>query len=152
MRLCQGELHKWGKANQVSFDPTNESKHILALSGGEGRNFKLLGVPFDHALSIRDAVVEMATDAAWTIASIVRSARFFTDGELVNLYKSKLLSYFEFTTAAISHACDTVLAPLNQFQNRFLRDFVYRLKMRYSSSTWRLHKADAIWPCWGCFI
>ena len=39
MRLCQRELHKWGKANQVSFDPTTESQHILELSGGEGRNF-----------------------------------------------------------------------------------------------------------------
>ena len=86
------------------------------------RNVRLLGVPFDHALSVRDAVVEMVTDAAWKIASIVRSARFFTDGELVNLYKSQLLSYFEYRTAAIYHACDTVLAPLNQFQNRFLRE------------------------------
>ena len=66
--------------------------------------------------------MEMVTDAAWKIASIVRSARFFTDGELVNLYKSQLLSYFEYRTAAIYHACDTVLAPLNQFQNRFLRE------------------------------
>ena len=101
---------------------------------------------------MRDAVVEMVTDGAWKIACIVRSARFFTDGELVNLYKSQLLSYFEFNTVAISHACDTVLARLNQFQNILLMDFVYRLKMRYSTLTWRLYKADAIWPCWGCFI
>ena len=71
---------------------------------------------------MRDAVAEMFTDAAWKIASIVRSARFFTDGELVNLYKSQLLSYFECSTAAIYHACDTVLAPLDQFQNRCLRE------------------------------
>ena len=24
--------------------------------------------------------------------------------------------------------------------------------MRYSTSTWRLYKAGAIWPCWGYFI
>ena len=35
MHSCQGELHKWGTANQVSFDPTKESKHILALHGWE---------------------------------------------------------------------------------------------------------------------
>ena len=52
------------KANQVSFDPTQESQHILALSGGEVRNFQFLGVPFDYALSMRDAVAEMVTDAA----------------------------------------------------------------------------------------
>ena len=49
MRLCQEGLHKWGKANHVSFDPTKESQHILALSGGENRNFRLFGIPFDHA-------------------------------------------------------------------------------------------------------
>ena len=31
MDQCQRELHKCGKANQVSFDPAKESKHILAF-------------------------------------------------------------------------------------------------------------------------
>ena len=88
MRNCQREVHKWGKANQVSFDPSKESMHVLALHGGEGPNFRLLGVPFDHALSMRDAVVELVSEATWKMASILRTARFFTDSELVNLYKS----------------------------------------------------------------
>ena len=91
--------------------------HVLALHGGEGPNFRLLGVPFDHALSMRDAVVELVSEATWKMASILRTARFFTDGELVNLYKSQLLSYLEYRTAAIYHACDTVLAHLEKFQN-----------------------------------
>ena len=117
---CQSELHKWGKANQVSFDPAKESQHILALTGGEGMNFKLLGIPFDNALTMRDAVVELVSEASWKLASILRSGRFFTDGELVTLYKSQLLSYLEYRTAAIYHACNTVLAPLDSFQDRFL--------------------------------
>lgn len=36
MRRCQQELHKRGKANQVSFDPSKESTHVLALHGSEG--------------------------------------------------------------------------------------------------------------------
>ena len=56
-------MHKWGKTNQVSFDPAKESKHILALNGGEGQNFRLLGVPFDHALTMRDAVVDLVFEA-----------------------------------------------------------------------------------------
>ena len=122
MRQCQGELHKWGRANQVVFDPSKESMHVLALHGGEGPNFRLLGVPFDHALSMSDAVTELVSEAAWKMASILRTARFFTDGELVNLYKSQLLSYLEYRTAAIYHACDTVLAPLDAFQQKFLRE------------------------------
>ena len=101
MRRCQQELHKWGRANQVSFDPSKESMHVLALNGGEGPNFRLLGVPFDHALSMTDAVTELVSDATWKMASIIRTARFFTDGELVNLYKSQLLSYLEYRIAAI---------------------------------------------------
>ena len=104
------------------FDPGKESMHVLALHGGEGPNFRLLGVPFDHALSMSDAVTELVSEAAWKMASILRTARFFTDGELVNLYKSQLLSYLEYRTAAIYHACDTVLAHLDAFQQQFLRE------------------------------
>ena len=56
------------------------------------------------------------------MASIFRTVRFFTDGELVNLSKSQLLSYLEYRTAAIYHACNTVLAPLDAFQSRFLSE------------------------------
>ena len=27
---CQAEIHKWGRANQVEFDPGKESKHVLS--------------------------------------------------------------------------------------------------------------------------
>ena len=122
MERCQKELHKWGRANQVTFDPSKESMHILALHGGKGSNFRLLGVPFDHALSMKDAVLEMVGEATWKMAAILRTGIFLTDGELVNLYKSQLISYLEYRTAAIYHACNTVLAPLDSFQERFLSE------------------------------
>ena len=61
-------MYKWGTANQMSFDHAKEANHILALNGGEGFNFKLLGVPFDYALSMRDAVVELVSEAGWKMA------------------------------------------------------------------------------------
>ena len=122
MKKCQLELHKWGRANQVSFDASKESMHVLAVQGGEGANFRLLGVPFDNALSMRDAVIELVGECTWKMASILRTARFFTDGELVNLYKSQLLSYVEYRTPAIYHACDSILAPLDKFQDKFLAE------------------------------
>ena len=64
MRHCQSEFHKWGRANQVNFDPRKESMHVLALHGGEGPNFPLLGVPFDNALSMRGAVAELVGEAS----------------------------------------------------------------------------------------
>ena len=41
---------------------------------------------------------------------------------MVGLYTSKLLSYIEYRTAAIFHACDTHLARIDSIQDRFLSD------------------------------
>ena len=54
------------------------------------------------------------------MTAILGSGRFFTDAEFVNFYKSQLLSYLEYRTPAIYHACDNTLAPLKQFQDKFL--------------------------------
>ena len=50
------------------------------------------------------------------------AAIFFTDVELVNVYNNQLLPYLEYRTAAIYNACGITLAPLDKFQNRFLRE------------------------------
>ena len=42
----------------MKFDHANKSTDILALNDCEGFIFKWLGVPFDHALSMRDAILE----------------------------------------------------------------------------------------------
>ena len=47
MENVQQELHRWGAANQVSFDADKESKHVLSRSEPFGADFKLLGVVFD---------------------------------------------------------------------------------------------------------
>ena len=46
-RLCQEELHQWGKANQVTFEASKESCHIVSKSEPFGKDFKLLGITFD---------------------------------------------------------------------------------------------------------
>ena len=35
-KKCQTELHKWRKANQVSFDPAKESVHIVSRAQPHG--------------------------------------------------------------------------------------------------------------------
>ena len=37
-RNCQRKLHTWERANQVCFDSTKESLHVLARAGGQGGN------------------------------------------------------------------------------------------------------------------
>ena len=53
---CQKNLHPWGKANQVAFDPAKESFHVVASAKGVGNNFRLLGVLFDVELKMGSAL------------------------------------------------------------------------------------------------
>ena len=46
MGACQRDFHKWGRANQVTFDPSKESTHILSRGNPSGEPFDLLGVRF----------------------------------------------------------------------------------------------------------
>ena len=123
MQECQENLHKWGRANQVAFDPSKESKHILATCGrGSGGPFTLLGVAFDPRLTMGDAVHDLVANTSWKVASIQRAGRYFTTCELIHLYKSRVLSFVECRTPAIYHACDSHLRRLDAIQTRFLKD------------------------------
>ena len=68
-----------------------------------------------------DAVESCVAAASWRIYSLIRTRRFYCDAELVNLYKSHVLSYIEYRTSAIYHASLSILAPLDALQTRFLR-------------------------------
>jgi len=122
MDNCQVELHKWGAANQVEFDPGKESKHILSLSEPEGDEFKVLGVLFDCQLTMTSAVDEVVTSAGWKMRTLLRTRRFYTSAEMVSLYKANVLPYLEYRTPAIYHGLRDVLARLDRVQTRFLRD------------------------------
>ena len=119
---CQQELHTWGRANQVSFDPAKESSHILSLTSSVGVNFKMLGIIFDGALSMEDAVAEVVTEAGWKLRTLIRTRRYYCDGDLIGLYKAHILSYLEYRTPAIYHGTRDVLVRLDSVQTKFLRD------------------------------
>ena len=82
-KRCQVELHKWGKAKQASFDPAMESVRIVSHAQPHGDSFKLLGVAFDCNLGIQ-------------ATTILRTRRFHEVTRLVQVYKSKILSFVEY--------------------------------------------------------
>ena len=51
---------------------------------------------------------------------ILRTRRFNTGEQLVALYKAQLLSFIEYWTAAIYHACDSALPALEHIQYKLL--------------------------------
>jgi hypothetical protein len=119
---CQQELHLWGKANNVEFDPSKESKHVLSFERPHNGRFKLLGIEFDGKLSMEDAIDELVVEAGWKLQMLIRSRRFYTDADLVGLYKTHLLSFLEYRTAAIYHARRALLERLDRVQTKFLAD------------------------------
>ena len=119
---CQKELHNWGDANQVAFDPDKESKHILSLATPFGKPFKLLGLIFDMQLDMTEATCEVVREVGWKLRNLLRTRRYYCDADLVILYKAHILSFLEFRTPAIYHARREALSKLDKVQTRFLSD------------------------------
>ena len=120
MQKCQHELHQWGSANQVSFDRDKEGMYVLSRKQPHGTSFNLLGIHFDCKLVMTESVEELAKACRWKLKAILRTGRFNTGMGLISLYKAQILSYTEYRTAAIYHACDSSLALLDAVQDKAL--------------------------------
>ena len=73
-QLCQTELHTWGRANAVAFDPAKESMHVLSRTCPEGDAFKILGVIFDCKLIMAEAIETVRIDAS-RLQAVLRARR-----------------------------------------------------------------------------
>ena len=122
LKGAQRELHLWGKANQVLFDPSKESFHLLHRRLHSASEFKLLGVLFDSKLVMHSAARSIATEAGWRLQQLLKSRRFFSTPEIIHLYKAQVLSFIESSTPAIYHASPSVLEPVDRVQRRLLRE------------------------------
>ena len=122
LRQCQSSVHRWGRANQVLFDGSKESFHIIHRLHAVGEDFKLLGVVFDCKLSMHSAVRTTAVEAGWRLRSLLRVRRFHSLAAMVRMYKTHILSYIESGVAAYAHAAASVVAALDRVQDRFLRE------------------------------
>ena len=122
LQRAQRELHLWGQANRVTFDPSKESIHLLHRRFWFGEDFKILGVVFDPALLMHSAACEVATEAGWRLQALLKVRRFFTIPELFRMYKAQVLSYIESSTPALYHAASSVLDRIDRVQRRFLRE------------------------------
>ena len=120
MQKCQVELHKWGAANQVKFDAGKEHQLVLSRCNPHGNGFTLLGVDFDTKLLMTSTVHNLVKDCRWKVKAILRTGRFNTGADLVNLYKAQALSLIEYRTAAIYHACSSSLEELQHVQDKIL--------------------------------
>ncbi len=118
---CQHNLHAWGGANRVVFDPVKEEFVLMRRFRALGPNFRLLGITFDPQLLMHTGARKIAVEAGWRLQSILRPRRFFNPPELVRLYKSLVPSYVESGTPGYFHAAPSTLECIDRVQRRFLR-------------------------------
>ncbi len=122
LQTCQSNLHSWGRANQVQFDPKKESFHILHREHPCGLDFNTLGVVFDTKLIMDTECDTVASAANWKLRTVMKTRRFHTEIEMFQLFKSHVLPSLEYRTPAIYHASATVLDKVDSVQRVFLRD------------------------------
>ena len=67
-----------------------------------------------------DTVTDLAQNCRWKLKAILRTSRFNTGLQLVTLYKAQLLTFIEYRTAAIYHACSSSLECLDHVQEKLL--------------------------------
>ena len=106
----------------MAFDAGKESHHVLSHTCPEGPNFKILGILFDCGLRMAAAVHELIGECHWKIRSLLRLSRYHTQSEMVQLYKSQVLSFVEYRAPGIYNACDSTLQKLNAVQDHYLKE------------------------------
>ena len=58
-------------------------------------DLKNLGVIIGTKLVMDEAATKVANEAGWKLKSVLRSQRFFTQRDCIDLYRSRILSYIE---------------------------------------------------------
>ena len=122
LKLCQQDVHKWGETNRVEFDPKKEELVVLHHRQGEGPEFRLLGPVFDPKLQMHTAVRKTVNKARPKLQALLHTRRFYSIGGLVKQFKTHLLCVLEAGTAAVYHAADSTLEPLDRVLFTFLRE------------------------------
>ena len=119
LRGRQTAVHEWGFANQVEFDSSKESFHVLHRRDPEGEDFRVLGVLWDTTLSMIKECEEVGKRASAKLRALLKVRRFYTTPQLVKLYKTHVLPVLEFGTPAVYHATNTALENLDKVQTHF---------------------------------
>ena len=84
---------------------------------------------------MKDAIIDIAKRVRPKLFALLRSRQYYDTAELVLQFKTNILPMIECSTAAVYHASDTVLKPLDQIECHFLRDLgmtVYESFSRYN--------------------
>ena len=119
---CRQRVHKWGKTNRVSFDPSKELVVVLHPSHGYGPAFKLLGCMVDADLRMHTCIEQLLSKIRPKITAILRTRGFYNIPDLITQFKTHIWGLIEVNLGGYFHAADSLLAKVDHAQFRFLRE------------------------------
>jgi len=145
---CQSEVHKWGRAKQITFEPSKESMSVISNHDPVGPDFKLVGMWFDTTLSMKRAVADVCNSFRWKLTKLLRTSKHFDTPTMVLQFKARILGFVEHRTAAIYHADGTALDELDKLYKRCQGSIGMTSIEMLSSYCLALSTLRAIWLCW----
>jgi len=122
LEKCRDKVHKWGRTNRVSFDPSKEHLVVLHPTANHGACFKLLGLLVDTDLRMHTAIDQLLTKIRPKITAILRTRAYYSVSQLLTQFKTHIWGLMETNMGGIFHAATHLLAKIDQTQARFLRE------------------------------
>ena len=121
LQTCRDRVHKWGRANRVSFDPSKEHLVVLHPTENHGACFKLLGCMVDTDLMMHTAIDQLLTKIRPKVTAILRTRAYYSVPQLLTQFKTHIWGLMEANMGGIFHAATYLLAKIDHVQSRFLR-------------------------------
>ena len=101
----------------MSFDPLEESFAILAPAGGDAQPFRLLGPTLDEKLLMHDCTDKLRRKAKPKARVLLRCRRFYSDADMLFLFKTHVRNQIEWCYGAIFHVAQSKLKRLETVQS-----------------------------------
>jgi len=120
---CRTNVHRWGKANRVTFDENKEHIIILHPTYAFGDAFNLLGCLTDPKLTMRPAVDKILSRVRPRIKALLRTRKHYSASSLIDQFKTQIWDLMESHSGGIFHAATSILDQLDKTQKHFLEAF-----------------------------
>jgi hypothetical protein len=121
LKNCQAAVHHWGDTNQVEFDASKENFVIIHKRSGQGDDFRLLGSWIDVCLNMGTNISKILARARPKVTALLRTRPYYTTCDMITQYKAHVLCILELNTGSFYHAATSVLEPLDNVQESFIR-------------------------------
>jgi hypothetical protein len=153
LRSVRNAIRQLGEDTRVCFDASKEEVTIFHKTSGHGTTTKLLGGLFDPNPLMSDAVYAIAQQARPKVKkSLLRTRRSHSNSFSRMLFTTHVLPLLKFATAALYHASNSVLKPLDQISQASPVSLELMRLRPFWGTIFNICVHAAVTQCWGFFF